>query len=448
MSVTRLAFALDGRRAGVIERTAGPLSLAYDESYLADAAATPLSLSMPVAPVSYGNRPVEAYLRGLLPDRADVRQRWASRFGLRDRDTLGLVAATGLDCPGGAVFAPGDELDAALSRTGSIVPVTEAQIAERLRVLRGDDAAWHQEDEHWSLAGGQGKFTLASTEDGWGLATGPEPSTHIVKPGVSNIPAQALTEHLSMRALARAGLPVAATQYAEFEDQPAIVIERFDRAADGDGRRIRVHQEDLLQAFALDPARKYEADRGPGVGAITSLLRKSAGEQSVDRFIDATIGGYLLGAPDGHAKNYAVLLLGTGVTLAPAYDVATGLVLVRGRLRYRSAAMSIGGEKRFGEVEGKHWDRFAGVVRRDPEDVRDRVRRLAAAIPEAFAEAIGELPRSAADRDLAARAVVPRIRALAEQTVRGLAGSRRVGGRVVRPFLTELESESVEPEVH
>jgi uncharacterized membrane-anchored protein len=100
--------------------------------------------------------------------------------------------------------------------------------------------------------------------------------------------------------------------------------------------------------------------------------------------------------------------------------------------------MSIGGEKRLGEVEGKHWDRFAGVVRRDPQDVRDRARRLAAAIPEAFAEAIGELPRSAADRDIAAQ-VVPRLRALAEQTVRGLSGTRRVSGRVVRPYLTELQ---------
>lgn len=90
---------------------------------------------------------------------------------MRDRDTLGLVAAIGLDCAGGAVFAPDDELDDALMRGGEVEPVDEAAIAARLRVLREDNAAWHEDDEHWSLAGGQGKFTLARSGDQWCLAT-------------------------------------------------------------------------------------------------------------------------------------------------------------------------------------------------------------------------------------------------------------------------------------
>ncbi len=48
---------------------------------------------------------------------------------------------------------------------------------------------------------------------------------------------------------------------------------------------------------------------------------------------------------------------------APLYDVSTGLIPdTAGRLRYRSVAQSIGGEKRFGgEVEAKHWVAFADV---------------------------------------------------------------------------------------
>lgn len=439
MSVSQVAFALYGRRAGHIERAAGRLSLAYDAAYLEDDTATPLSLSMPLSPERYPHRPVEAYLRGLLPDRADVRERWASHFAVRDRDTLGLIAAIGLDCAGGVIFAPDDKLEAMLARHGDIEPVTEAEIAVRLRALRADDAAWHEHDEHWSLAGGQGKFTMAQIEGGWGLPAGSAPSTHIVKPGVSRIPAQALAEHLSMRALALAGLSAADTRYVEFEDQPAIVVKRFDRRTAPDGRVVRLHQEDMVQTFALDPSRKYEADRGPGIADMTARLRQAAGEVSVDRFIDATIASYLLGAPDGHAKNHALLLIGRTAELAPLYDVATGLVPVAGRLRFTSAATSIGGEKRFGEVEGKHWDRFARIVDRDPPDIRNRVRRLAAAIPGAFAEAIDELPPSP-DRQLMADQVLPLIRALDEQTVRGLSSSRRVGGRVVTLFLSGLEN--------
>lgn len=101
--------------------------------------------------------------------------------------------------------------------------------------------------------------------------------------------------------------------------------------------------------------------------------------------------------------------------------------------------MAIGGEKRIGEVEGKHWDKFAGVVGRDPDDVRARVRRLAEAIPEAFAQAVSELPESVEGRELVESEVLPRIRALDEQTVKGLAVSRRVGSRVITPLLDTLE---------
>ncbi|WP_308439235.1 HipA domain-containing protein [Cellulomonas chitinilytica] len=124
----------------------------------------------------------------------------------------------------------------------------------------------------------------------------------------------------------------------------------------------RIHQEDMLQTFALMPRRKYEADGGPGVARIAQRLRSAVGEEAVDRFVEAVVTNYLLGAPDGHAKNYSLLLAGPGVRFAPLYDVSTGLIPdTAGRLRYRSVAQSIGGEKRFGEVEAKHWVAFADV---------------------------------------------------------------------------------------
>ena len=72
------------------------------------------------------------------------------------------------------------------------------------------------------------------------------------------------------------GLRVATTQYMEFEDQPAIVVTRFDRR-ERNGVWERIHQEDLCQALALDPSRKYETDGGPGVARMASLLRDTAG---------------------------------------------------------------------------------------------------------------------------------------------------------------------------
>ncbi|GAA4625915.1 type II toxin-antitoxin system HipA family toxin [Cellulomonas oligotrophica] len=437
MSVTDLAFALYGRRAGLITRRGGTITLTYDPAYRQPDAA-PLSLSMPLVQPTWRGRQVEAYLAGLLPDRADVRTRWAAEFDVRPGDTLGLIAAIGADTAGAAVFAAPDDLDDVLAAPGGMVPATDADIAARLRRLRADESDWLDDDEHWSLAGAQGKFTVLRTDGGWAFPTGSTPSTHIVKPGITRITGQALAEHVSMRTLAALGIDVAPTEHVMVEDQSAIVMGRYDRRRARDGSLQRLHQEDVLQALGLDPRRKYEQDRGPGVARIVRLLRDSAGEDSVRRFVDATIVGYLIGAPDGHAKNYSLLLVGGTARLAPLYDVSTGLVPDSGgRLRYRSAAMSIGGEKRFGEVEGRHWDKFAGVVGMPAQDVRDRVQDLATRLPDALADAVRPLPDSPDARHLRAR-TVPAVLALVEQTLRGLTESRHVGGRVVSLWMDGL----------
>jgi serine/threonine-protein kinase HipA len=226
----------------------------------------------------------------------------------------------------------------------------------------------------------------------------------------------------------------------EFEDQPAIVVERFDRRTDPSGRVVRVHQEDMCQAFALDPSKKYTSDGGPGVAQIAQLL-DAVGEGSARRFGHAVIANYLLGAPDAHAKNYSVLLAGRAAQLAPVYDVASGLVLSStGRLQFPRAAMSIGGEDHFGEVEAKHWSTFARVCRLDDEDVRTLVRGTADALPDAVSDAIASVPSHAQGLHIVRDQVLPRVSALCQATKAGLDGTRRIGGRVVRPLITELEA--------
>lgn len=429
----RLAFALYGRTAGIIERSGGRMTLSYLPEYLNTPDATPLSLSMPLSDQEYSTRPVEAYLRGLLPDRADVRERWATKADVRPGDTLGLIASVGLDVSGGAIFAAEEELEDAMRRPGAIVPATEADIAAKLRRIRTDEAAWQDEDDHWSLAGAQSKFTLVRTETGWGFAAGTTPSTHIAKPGISRIPAQALSEHVSMRAFRLAGLPVADTEYLRFEDQSAIVVTRFDRR-DTSGATIRLHHEDLCQAFALDPRRKYEADGGPGVQRIADLLRAATRDDSLERFVRAVIGNQIIGAPDAHAKNYGLLLAGTTATLTRLYDVATGLIPDgMGRLRYGKGAMAVGGERRFGDLERSNWERFASAVRLPAGQIVGWVEELAATLPPAFEQAAGEI--AGPEADVLTERVAPVIAAVARQTIEGLTSTRRRHGRIVTPFL-------------
>ena len=301
-----------------------------------------------------------------------------------------------------------------MARPGTLTPASDEAIVDKLRRVRHDDAAWQDDEaeEHWSLASAQSKFTLAHTAGGWAFADGNQPSTHIVKPGIGRIRAQALSEHVSMRALGAVGLEVAETSYLTFEDQDAVVVTRFDRRTAASGATIRIHQEDLIQAFAADAA-------------------------SIERFARAVIANQILGAPDAHGKNYGVLLIAGSATLTPLYDVATGLIpTAAGRLRYTKGAMSIGGERRFGDVERKNWEKFARAVGLQPAQVIDWVDELATSIPPAFKQAAADT--RAPDADFLEGAVAANIAAVAQQTRDGLATSRRSGGRMITPFLPTL----------
>ena len=436
-----LAFALYGQRAGIITRDGGRLSLAYDTEYLADPTATPLSLSLPLTDKAHHNRAIEAYLRGLLPDHDGVRRRWAQAFGLRDKDTLGLIRAIGLDCAGGALFAPENELESALSRKGNIKPLTEEQIGSHLRLLRQDETAWHEEeDEHWSLAGGQSKFTLVKTRQKWARTSGSLPSTHIIKPGISRIPAQALTEHVSMRALSLLGEHVAHSEYYEFDGEPAIVVKRFDRLVGKNGEVLRLHSEDLVQSFGLDPSRKYESDGGPGVERISTLLAGTTDRLSTERFAHAVIANYILGAPDAHAKNYSLLLAQNTATLAPLYDVASGFIgeAETGRIRYRKTAMSIGGHTVFGEVTGREWRKFARMVQQEEDKVFAFIAQLATQLPDALNDAIHELPHDVQGFNLLISRLLPRVAALAQHTLTTIHTMEPRTSRVTTNLLSDL----------
>lgn len=442
--LARLQVVLYGRQAGLIERKNGTMTFQYERRYLDSRRPTPLSLSMPLAETAYSNRFLEAFLRGLLPDNADVRQRWARRFGLRDRDTFGLVAELGSDAAGGALFLRDD----AEPLPGTLEPASEGDIAQRLRRLRADEGDWRRDDEHWSLAGAQSKFTLRRTGQGWAFAHGPEPTTHIVKPGISHIPGQALTEHVSQRAAGALGLEVAETEYVEFDGQPAIVVTRFDRMM-RDGVLTRVHTEDLCQAFGIDPSRKYEEHQGKGVAEIARLLRTTSGQPAVEGFTRAVIVNHLLGAPDAHSKNYSVLLLGSTVLLAPLYDIASGLTADRdGDLRYPKGAMSIGGEREFGCVHGRHWDAFAQRVGLPAEQVREWVRQDAAALPGALADAIAGVPARSRQRAELKRVLVPRVAALCSTVTAALdkvPPARRTGPLPGRAIVKAAPSRQAAP---
>jgi serine/threonine-protein kinase HipA len=390
----------------------GRRAFAYATEYSSDASRPPLSLSMPVSGVSYSARRIDPFLWGLLPDNADVRARWAARFEVSAENPFALVMHMGRDCAGGAKFEPPD----AAERTESLVKLGEREVGDRLRDLRVDSSDWVVLGERWSLAGAQSKFTMTQLPDGtWCEADGGLPSTHIIKPGISDYRDQALVEHVSMTTAGALGLRVAKTEYREFDGEPALVVTRFDRRRASDGSLVRVHQEDMCQALAVYPRRKYEASGGPSAEKIARVLLDNSTEPEIDvwEFAQALVYNYLIGAPDAHAKNYSVVHAPGLTRLAPLYDVASALPYeATGDSEIHLAAMAIGGRREFGTVHGRHWDRLATQLKQDRGRLRDEIRRQAAAIP---AHVFHELDALGAD-ELSLR-WLPRLRHLCSAAV-------------------------------
>lgn len=80
-----LVVLLGGRRVGVLSQDRHT-KFQYDRGYLNQTSPTPLSLSMPPRTEVWPQAQVLPWLDGLLPDRADVRNRWATQFRVSARN--------------------------------------------------------------------------------------------------------------------------------------------------------------------------------------------------------------------------------------------------------------------------------------------------------------------------------------------------------------------------
>jgi serine/threonine-protein kinase HipA len=321
---------LNGRLVGRLRRQAsGAIDFQYDGGWLAWEHAFPVSLSLPLREDRFVGDPVIAVFDNLLPDNEQIRRRLAERVRAGGYDAYSLLAALGRDCVGALQFLPdGGDPGAAGGLAGR--QLGDKEIADILGDLRRTPLGLDESGEfRISLAGAQQKTALLHWQDQWQVPHGATATTHILKPEIGKLPngidlSQSIeNEHLCMRLTAAFGLPTARTEIREFSGTRALVVERFDRLWTRDGRLLRLPQEDCCQALSVPPTRKYEPDGGPGMRQILDLLKASDEPEADQRvFLKAQIVFWLLGATDGHAKNFSIFLLPGGrFCLTPLYDV-------------------------------------------------------------------------------------------------------------------------------
>ncbi|MDP9094575.1 MAG: type II toxin-antitoxin system HipA family toxin [Actinomycetota bacterium] len=388
---------INAEQIGVLEQGPhGRLSFRYEESWRERRDATPLSLSMPVSGREHSNAVVEPFLRGLLPDNENVLRRWGRRFGVPWNSPFAQLRNVGEDVAGAAQFVRESRLDEATT-PGEIKAIDDAYIDDRLRMLRGDRAAWDDIDApgQFSLAGAQAKFALHRSLDGqWGLPSGRSATTHILKPSLEYLAHQEVNEHLCLRAAGTLGMRAASSEVIAFGEERAIVLERYDRIRQPDGSVTRVHQEDMCQALGVYPDRKYEREDG-GLGAVdvVALLREhippSQAIEAIEIFCRALAFNWVIYGPDAHAKNYSLLMSGPNVRLAPLYDISSVAPYPdRYDLRHMAMAMSINTKFQNSLITGEDWRQLARTLNIDPDRMTSWVHDVVSNAPDALADAV------------------------------------------------------------
>jgi serine/threonine-protein kinase HipA len=392
MSERELMVLLGGIESGrVLQDRHGRLRFVYADSWRDSPTAYPLSLSMPLQAAEHGSARIEAYLWGLLPDNSFILQRWATRFQVSARNAFALISHVGEDCAGAVQLVRPERIDAVREGTRGLVEwLTEAEVADRLRALRSDPAAWRgpQDMGQFSLAGAQPKTALLFEKGRWGIPSGRVPTTHILKPPSGTFEGFPENEHFCLELARALGLPTAESRVMRFGEEIVIVLERYDRIRTAAGW-TRIHQEDICQAMGIPPAKKYQNDGGPGACSVVELLKlhsSSPGEDTAT-FVDALGLNWLIAATDGHAKNYSLLVAPGGrVRLAPLYDVASVLPYSQFDLNRVKLAMKVGDKYRLRDIGRREWGKLSSDLTIDADELTGKLIQMAEALPDLVAD--------------------------------------------------------------
>ncbi|EJL35983.1 HipA domain-containing protein [Caulobacter sp. AP07] len=402
-----LAVYMNGRRVGTLRREpSGAVDFTYDPGWLATRGALPVSLSLPLREDRYIGAPVIAVFDNLLPDNVEIRAKIAGKVGAQGVDPYSLLAALGRDCVGALQFLPED---AAPPIAGQIEsqPASDADIARILANLARAPLGLEADDDfRISIAGAQEKTAFLRRGGQWLRPLGATPTTHIFKPAIGQLPNgldlsdSVQNEYLCLTLTAAWGLPSAKVEMAQFEDRWVLIVERFDRIEARDGRLLRRPQEDFCQALSTPWVGKYETDGGPGVLKGLDLLAASD-EPTHDRltFLKSQIVFWLLGATDGHAKNFSVFLQpGGGFRLTPLYDVLSAEPSRAARQiepKQMKLAMAVGDRRhyRVGDVAPRHFVQTGLAAGIASDAVQSLLGELAEAGPAALDQVLADLPR-------------------------------------------------------
>ena len=327
---------LNGYLVGEFKKSgSGAHSFQYNNEWLNLKGARPISLSMPLSKQQYSGDVVYNYFDNLLPDNLEIRQRIITRYRSNSSLPFDLLSSIGRDCVGALQLLPKGIKPTNVKNLEHKV-LSDKELNQIISGYLADmplGMIEEEQDFRISIAGAQEKTALLNINQQWCLPLNSTPTSHIIKLPIGKIQSHSYSldmsdsvenEYLCMLLLQAYGLSVARCEILPLQNMTVLSVERFDRQYSSDKTWLmRRPQEDYCQVFNTPSALKYENQGGPGIQQIMNHLlgSKNAAKDRSD-FMKAQVLFWLMGASDGHAKNFSIFILPDGqFQLTPFYDV-------------------------------------------------------------------------------------------------------------------------------
>ncbi|EGQ9271265.1 type II toxin-antitoxin system HipA family toxin [Vibrio parahaemolyticus] len=302
-------------------------SFSYSDEWLAYDSAFPISLSLPLVKGECSSFNALNFIHNLLPDLKEERLSLAHSVGVQSNDAFNLLSKIGHDCTGGISFTESRQAP----NIGWEYREISASELNELVTQRKSFLPFFGEYRP-CISGTQRKTTLTRLNGKWYVPQEKSISSHIIKypmdaivqnNSVLDMSSSVENEFICNQIAKELGFSVPDIEIITAESgAKALVVERFDRCF-VDGVVSRRHQEDFCQIFGVPEHQKYQSENNLGVSKIVDVLSFSA-ERKADNhdFFKFMVLQCLLGATDGHLKNFSVHIAPGGhYQLAPFYDL-------------------------------------------------------------------------------------------------------------------------------
>jgi serine/threonine-protein kinase HipA len=293
-------------------------SFEYAPSWLAAPDSFPISLSIPLGPGKQidgsSSRPIQWYFDNLLPEEK-ARELLAKDIKEPVEDVFALLTKAGAESAGAITLLPPDTP----IPEGDKFLLTNEEMNKRIKLLPKTSLN-RSERKRMSLAGAQHKMLVVIHDGELYEPSGNMPSTHILKPSHSDTATYYQTpinEWFVMKLADKCGLNVPPVDIVYF-DEPAYVIERFDRKGVYP-HQTRLHMLDGCQLLNFPHLTKYLNNTVKNLVLIVNKTRTKA-RTLIDIYRWVCFNA-IVGNGDAHLKNLSFFISDKGVTMTPHYDL-------------------------------------------------------------------------------------------------------------------------------